>query len=243
MAIGLVLTAAGCGSPAEVTPPTLEPEWLQFRAVTATAPVAPVDEPVELTGDPATDVEGVWRRVGEEAAALARGLDAPVHDAADTEVLAPFGALTAEEVALLPAEVRLYTPSIHCEQLVPGGDFLDPATDSVLCDTGATAEAATKLWLAPAALDGGDVAEAEAVSGPSDPGSGVVRIRFSEAGTDAWAELTGAQMGERVAIVLGTEVLSAPTVQQAITEGTTDITGGFTPAEAEELVRALTVTE
>lgn len=67
----------------------------------------------------------------------------------------------------------------------------------------------------------------------------VVRLEFDEEGTKLFGELTQANIGKQIAIFLDGQVLSAPTVQSAITNGEAIITGNFTADTAKELATRL----
>lgn len=68
-------------------------------------------------------------------------------------------------------------------------------------------------------------------------GSSVISLSFTTRGAQTWAEWTGRNVGKQVAMVLKSRVLTAPTVQSAITGGETQITGKFTLPEARQLAR------
>ena len=70
-----------------------------------------------------------------------------------------------------------------------------------------------------------------------------VSLGMKATGRQAWARMTQAAVGENreVAIVLDNEVVSSPSVQSAITSGNTQITGNFTPQEAQDLANVLQV--
>jgi preprotein translocase subunit SecD len=108
----------------------------------------------------------------------------------------------------------------------------DPALPLVSCDR---AEG-TKYVLAPGFLSGADVSRVDATVDPQT-GSAVITLSFTTAGTKAWAEWTGQNIGKQVAMVLKSRVLTAPAVQSAITGGETQITGKFTLPEARQLAR------
>lgn len=67
----------------------------------------------------------------------------------------------------------------------------------------------------------------------------VVRLQFDEEGTKLFSELTSANVGKQIAIFLDGQVLSAPTVQTAITNGEAVISGSFTADTAKELATRL----
>jgi SecD/SecF fusion protein len=70
-----------------------------------------------------------------------------------------------------------------------------------------------------------------------------VSLGMKPEGRQVWARMTQAAVGENreVAIVLDNEVVSSPSVQSAITSGNTQITGNFTPQEAQDLANVLQV--
>jgi len=74
-----------------------------------------------------------------------------------------------------------------------------------------------------------------------DPNSGKpqVSLQFSEAGAKLFEEITGRNIGKPVGIFLDYSPISAPIVQQKISEGNAVITGNFTVDEAKELAIAI----
>ncbi len=70
-------------------------------------------------------------------------------------------------------------------------------------------------------------------------GAPVVSFRFNTIGGRKFAEVTSAHVGERLAIVLDNEVISAPNIQTAITGGSGVITGNFTTKSANDLALLL----
>lgn len=70
-------------------------------------------------------------------------------------------------------------------------------------------------------------------------GSPVVTFRFNTLGGRKFGEITSEHVGERLAIVLDNEVISAPTIQSAITGGSGVITGNFTTKSASDLALLL----
>ncbi|HEX3095590.1 MAG TPA: protein translocase subunit SecD, partial [Patescibacteria group bacterium] len=67
----------------------------------------------------------------------------------------------------------------------------------------------------------------------------VVRLQFDSEGTKLFSDMTTANVGKQIAIFLDGQVLSAPTVQNPITDGTAIITGNFTADSAKELATRL----
>lgn len=67
----------------------------------------------------------------------------------------------------------------------------------------------------------------------------MVMISFDEAGTRKFAQLSGTNVGKPLAIVLDDKVLSAPVINEPITGGQAQISGGFTQDTANQLAVAL----
>lgn len=70
----------------------------------------------------------------------------------------------------------------------------------------------------------------------SDP---VVTIKFDGAGKDKFAKITQDNVSKRIAIVLDGNIVSAPTVSNAIVDGSAIITGSKDIKEAQELAKRL----
>ncbi len=67
----------------------------------------------------------------------------------------------------------------------------------------------------------------------------IVSIRFNTEGGDLFEEITRNNVGERLAIFLDGELISAPRVNEPISGGTAIISGGFNPDEARALAQNL----
>jgi SecD/SecF fusion protein len=63
----------------------------------------------------------------------------------------------------------------------------------------------------------------------------IVTFRFDTRGAVVFAELTAQNIGQRFAVVLDNEVITAPVIQSAIPGGSGQITGNFTPESANDL--------
>jgi len=66
-----------------------------------------------------------------------------------------------------------------------------------------------------------------------------VSITFDDEGGKIFEELTGRNVGKRIAIFVGGDLISAPNVQAQISGGQAQITGNFTLEEAQDLARNL----
>lgn len=67
----------------------------------------------------------------------------------------------------------------------------------------------------------------------------MVLMEMSSEGGERWAQITGANIGKRIAIILDGRVYSAPTVQNKISGGSSQITGSTSPEEANLLAVVL----
>ena len=101
----------------------------------------------------------------------------------------------------------------------------------------------TKYRLGPIEITGDAIDRAAAVydtGGGTTVGQGwQIQFDLTGQGADAFANVTTRLQGRQLAIVVDQEVISAPTVQSAITGGTGVITGSFTEARAKDLATQL----
>lgn len=88
------------------------------------------------------------------------------------------------------------------------------------------------------ALDGDVVTNARADQGQQGS-AWEVNMTMNSAGASRWATITGAEIGKAIAIVLDGYVYSAPNVNQRIDGGRSNITGNFSPQEAQDLENVL----
>ncbi len=70
-------------------------------------------------------------------------------------------------------------------------------------------------------------------------GAPQIVLQFNDEGKKKFAEITQRSLNRRIAIFLDGEIISAPTVQSAITDGRAIISGQFSLTEAKELVTRL----
>jgi SecD/SecF fusion protein len=89
-----------------------------------------------------------------------------------------------------------------------------------------------------APLDGGSITAARPSTGVT--GSDIkVDMSMDSEGSKVWARMTRENIGKSIAVVLDGYVRSAPNVNQEIKGGNSEITGGFTLTEAEDLANIL----
>ncbi len=95
----------------------------------------------------------------------------------------------------------------------------------------------------PTGLTGGYLKNAELQfadgSGGSVANSALVILHFNDQGAKLFSDITSGNIGNQLAIFLDGEVISAPTIKEAITGGTATVSGNFTPKEGRDLVRNL----
>ncbi|MBI2590051.1 protein translocase subunit SecD [Candidatus Berkelbacteria bacterium] len=90
----------------------------------------------------------------------------------------------------------------------------------------------------PTSLTGADLKRAQVTfdSGSNSIGGApLVQIQFNDEGKEKFKALTEAHVDEQIAVFLDGEIITAPTVQTAITDGVAIITGDFELAGAKEL--------
>ncbi|ANZ38952.1 protein-export membrane protein SecD [Lentzea guizhouensis] len=87
-------------------------------------------------------------------------------------------------------------------------------------------------------LSGEDISNAAANANPNGTGY-VVNLDFKSEGGEKWSKFTAANVQQAVAVVLDGQVMSAPTIQSAISGGSTEISGKFTLKQAQSLADTL----
>ncbi|WP_447009787.1 protein translocase subunit SecD [Saccharothrix hoggarensis] len=87
-------------------------------------------------------------------------------------------------------------------------------------------------------LTGEDIDDAAAGTDPQGAGF-IVNLTFKGEGGDKWGKFTSANVSQQVAVVLDSQVVSAPNINEPILGGSTQISGRFTQAEANGLANVL----
>ncbi len=92
-------------------------------------------------------------------------------------------------------------------------------------------------------ITGSDVSTATARSGQNKMGNTEysVELSLNEEGKEKFAQATEENVGKSIAIIYDGETISAPTVQEAIPNGTAHITGNFTFEEADNLAATIRI--
>ncbi|MEV6194484.1 hypothetical protein AB0M19_19085 [Streptomyces sp. NPDC051920] len=127
----------------------------------------------------------------------------------------------------------------------PAAEREAPAEDSVVAcgSDGGGSGSRARFILGPTAVDGAHVSSAKAVN-DRQTGRWVVQLDFDSVGARQFSELTGSLSTRmapqnQMAIVLDGAVISAPSVNQRLDGGTTEISGSFTRESAEQLAATL----
>ncbi|WP_106849374.1 protein translocase subunit SecD [Blastococcus sp. Marseille-P5729] len=136
------------------------------------------------------------------------------------------GADTQEEAAAIAPTLDCAKVNVHPTQ--PGeNQFM------VACGEGGM-----KYILGPVIFKGTQITNATSGFDTQTGQGWVVSLELNNAGREAWADYTAANIGAQTAIVLDQRVLSAPQINNRI-DGTTQITGGFTQETAANLANSL----
>ena len=88
-------------------------------------------------------------------------------------------------------------------------------------------------------LTGAELTRAEVQADPNSPGNWQVAIEFTATGTRIFGEVTEANVGKHLAIILDGTLYSAPRINERIPGGRAVITGQFTVDEARDLAIVL----
>ncbi|MGZ8749464.1 MAG: protein translocase subunit SecD [Pseudonocardia sp.] len=122
---------------------------------------------------------------------------------------------------------------LDCTATDPLRGYDDPTLPLVSCNQDGT----EKYVLGPSFLEGTQISTAQAAQNSQGAGW-VIDVTFKSDGAAIWGDYTSNNVGKNVAFVLDGEVVSAPTIQGPIF-GTTQITGQFSQAEAQNLAGIL----
>ena len=109
--------------------------------------------------------------------------------------------------------------------------------NAVLAELGKPGSLTFQLEDGSEVITGSDVASATAATQNDNLGNSeyVVSLTFTDAGKKAFGDATSANVGKQIYIVYDGDVISAPVVREAITDGKCVISGSFTMESASEL--------
>jgi preprotein translocase subunit SecD len=159
---------------------------------------------------------------------------------ADDNKAAPSPAPTPAPADAAVAGLQAKFAALDCTdeaQRATAGKEAKPEEPTVAC--GQRGDAWGKWILGPAGVAGTDVKDAKGVVDPQR-GMWIVTMEFTDKGADKFAKITGELATKQppqnqFAIVLDGQVISDPSVSQALTGGNAEISGGFTQQSAQDL--------
>ncbi|WP_328297659.1 protein translocase subunit SecD [Streptomyces sp. NBC_00435] len=206
-------STSGSGSPSASAPTPSSSATSQGRALS---------EALKAPNAPSPSPSASESKKADDKAAPSTSPSAPSADqAAAADLQAKFAALDCSNEAQRAAVSKNVKPE-------------DP---TLAC--GKRGDAWGKWVLGPAQVNGQDVKDAK---GQIDPqrGAWIVTMQFTDKGADKFAKITGELAAKQspqnqFAIVLDGEVISDPSVSQALTGGNAEISGGFTQQSAMDL--------
>ncbi len=202
---------------------TLPPQGAGGDAPVVTLPVGPVAlaQPLPATppspSPPATPAPAPVTAATPADPAVAAAIDAARATRQSTDASVQAQALQA----------------LDCAATDPLRGYDDPTLPLVSCNQDGT----EKYVLGPSFLEGTQISAAQAAQNSQGAGW-VIDVTFKSDGAAIWGDYTSKNVGKNVAFVLDGEVVSAPTIQGPIF-GTTQITGQFSQAEAQNLAGIL----
>lgn len=226
-----------------IEPETLE-DTTEVAELDTTEAVAPVDTTQHVAQDTVVDVKDLF---GGESDVLAESAGV----AMDAELLeeAPFKALLRDIgqdlVAVPAANYPTVNNIIHrkeIQELIPRNVEFLWHNEAI---TGPDGQYYRPLYLvkSEAELTGAAISDAQVDIGsgynPGSAGQPYVALSLNRQGTRIFSEVTGANVGEQLSIVLDGKIHSAPVIRTKIPSGNAEITGNFTMDEAKDLAIVL----
>jgi len=183
--------------------------------------------------------------------AAATGSAAPTSSAAATTSAPATGSVAATSAPASPSDGAVADPSADTTRPPVTQQQATAAYATLTCDKESTGsvdhpkdyvascseDGSAKYLLGPAVVEGTAVTNATAGT-RSTTGEWIVQLDFNGAGSKAWATYTAANIGKQVGITLDGRVISAPTINQAISGGT-EISGSFNQTTATDLANQL----
>ncbi|MCC6198943.1 protein translocase subunit SecD [Candidatus Nomurabacteria bacterium] len=161
---------------------------------------------------------------------------------AEPTVQVQTSALSGQKVHRLSIELPGVTDITEAIKMIGATPFLEFRTLSTnpttSLDKNGTLVVDTNSSFVPTELTGKYLQRASLVFNQTT-GAPIISLQFNGEGSKLFEQITSEHVGEPVAIYLDGQVLSAPTVREAISGGQAQITGSFTAQEARELVGRL----
>ncbi|MEV7343656.1 protein translocase subunit SecD [Streptomyces sp. NPDC093544] len=152
----------------------------------------------------------------------------------------------SESVDAATAKLQAEYTALDCTDKAvraTAGDAAKPTDSTVACGQNSGGQW-QKYVLGPAAVSGTDIKSADAVFDTQGAAGWKVTMDFTSGGSKKFGDITG-QLAQNTtpqnqfAIVLDGEVVSDPSVSQALTGGSAEISGTFDQTEAQDLANML----
>jgi preprotein translocase subunit SecD len=143
------------------------------------------------------------------------------------------GAFTCPKIDPLLGNDDLDKPLLTCDQKLEAKYVLAPVNPAA-DDKTVKADDYTLY----SRLTGEEVDNAVATNDPQGAGF-IVNLNFKGDGGSKWGKFTTANVGKQVAVVLDSQVVSAPNINEPILGGNTQISGKFTQKDADQLANVL----
>jgi preprotein translocase subunit SecD len=216
-----------------VTAPGLSPDQVRGLTLSGRLYIRPVTDSIAATDMPSTGAPAPSSLPGSPPSAGRP--PSPPDPAKDRAKAIEFQKLLRQTPGLERYALD-YLAKTHCvNDILAGSD--DPQKPLVTCGDGATKN--QMVYLLDKSIINGD--QIESASSAFDPEGNrwVVDVKFNSAAADTWADYTAAHVGTETAFVVDTQVVSAPTIREAIPGGRTQIMGDFTADSARELADTL----
>jgi preprotein translocase subunit SecD len=219
----------GLGTPGDHQGTSPQDYVAQQAAAPTTTPATPTSTPTSTPpasgGVNPNDCWGVTKQQAAKEAPLTRAQQSEL--IRDCIQLRQSSDSTAQQTALS----KLNCGPNYSDPLLGNDDTTKPL---VACDQTGTA----KYLLDKSFLDGTQISDATAGVDPNGAGY-VVNLTFKSGGAKTWANYTSQNVNKQAAFVLDTQVVSAPTIDEAILGGNTQISGSFTQQQATDLANVL----
>lgn len=133
---------------------------------------------------------------------------------------------------------RAFGPQLPLTVRLVDEDGFDPRNDEVVGNL-FPARGEPGIALRRPVLMTGRSVVAATMTFAASTGQPAVDIALDSEGTQEFARITQRYPGKRIALLLGHAVLTAPRIEQPITEGKLMLTGNFTSEQAEDLAAAI----
>jgi len=249
-------TSSGSAAPSESagsTPPSSgapqgRPAPLQEGQPASTDPSAPVS--TDPSAPPASDAaQPPAAQPDCQAVFNGKYSDDTTKAIAEAKACRQDPALTTLDAQTVQQALQAFTCPVDVDPLIGNDDFDKPL---ITCDQ----DKVNKYVLAPVnppaddktvkaddyslytRLTGEDINNATSGSDPQGAGF-VVSLDFKGDGGSKWGKFTTANTQQQVAVVLDSQVVSAPNINEPILGGNTQISGTFTQKEADQLANVL----